>query len=136
MCDSQLWIMNVQKLTTKLCIQISIKHDKICNYLSRVIFSYVQEIYYIKRFHLIQFHKLSDLHNQQVLKQEQEHFYHKPKMFNNGFIEILEPSPRNNNPKTSASLLIILKLIFYVLIMNDIQHIFGNEVYVWRILNF
>ena len=41
------------------------------------------------------------------------------RIFNNGHIETVAPSPKNNNPNISASFLIISKFLFYVLFMNN-----------------
>ena len=58
------------------------------------------------------FRQLNDLDNQQFINQEMVCFFPETRIFTNENIEIVSPSPKNNNPNIYASFLIIAKLLF------------------------
>ena len=57
-------------------------------------------------------------------------------MFNSGILEIVAPSPRNNNPKTSDSFSIKLKFLSMYWSWITPKRSFIYELSVWRLINF
>ena len=57
------------------------------------------------------FHQINDLENQRLPKTVTSMFFPEYRIFNNGHIEIVAPSPKNNNTNIFDSFLIIAKLL-------------------------
>ena len=56
--------------------------------------------------------EIDDPDNQQFPIQQLACFFAEHNIFNNGHLDIVAPSPNNNNPNMSASFLIMAKLLF------------------------
>ena len=62
--------------------------------------------------HIFYSPEIDDPDNQQVPIQQLECFLAEHSILNNGHLDIVAPSHKNNNPNISDSLLIIAKLLF------------------------
>ena len=108
----KLWIIQLQKSSSKLHIRSSIKHDYKYYYFARInLFRMIQKLI-TNECSAFLLPPARGHWQSTISKTATSMFFAEASIINNRNLEIVATSPKNNNPNISASFLIIYKFLF------------------------